>query len=494
MVRGWGRVSARPINGDRINGGAGSVMTIEEELRICAGLIGRFEAAIQSPRESPLPTGFQPLWNELRSSLDGTGDVDRAIDLLLKLPKNACDPGSATYLGYVPNTAFPVARTVDGYLSAVNAVAAGRIDGESFVEAEYAIADKIGELAGFPEDTRGGTFVQGGTLANFCAMAVARDRWRRRSRSRGSSVIIGSSLTHSSIKVAARLLDMRFIPIDYTAAGSISVDALKDAITRYGARIAAVIGNAGTTTAGSIDPLGSVGELAHECGAWFHVDGAYGGAVIMSARHRHLLSGLADADSFVVDPHKWLFCPYDSSLLLYRDAGEVHKELKVFSQTYKTGAEYLDFGFRHTAPCVLPSQLPLEVGDLALQLSRRPRGVVLWALVAMLGVDGLGRHIDAAIDAIDYLHSYARERGVGVPVAPMLSVLLLSQEKWKYARDWDDYWVAPSFEKGYFVSTDSWNNRPVGRLCLINPAVTGQELEPLVDIIADWRGRQGAES
>jgi len=462
------------------------LLSREQELRICEDLIGRFAGALQSPRNTPVPSDFQPLWNELRGAVDGPPDPQRAVDLLLQLPKNSSDPGSPTYVGYVPDAALPLARTVDGFLSSVNAVAAGRIDGQ-FAQAEYAIADRFGELAGFPADTRGGTFVQGGTLANFCAIAVARERWRRKSRSRGSPVVIGSRLAHSALKVAARLLDLRFVPIEATAAGQIDLDALAQAVEAYGSRIAAVIGNAGTTTAGSVDPLEAIAELAARCGAWFHVDGAYGGAVLVSQRHRGLLDGLPLADSFVVDPHKWLFCPYDSSLLLYRNAIEVHKELKVFSQTHETGAQYLDFGYRHTPDDTGPRQLPLEHGDLALQLSRRPRGVVLWALVAAYGVDGLGSYVDATIDAVRHLHAYAIERNVRVPLPPQLSVLLLEHEAWPYDRDWDARWVRPAFERGFFVSTDAWAGRPVGRLCVVNPFVTGTDLEPLIDLIADWK-------
>ena len=143
------------------------MLSREAELAACAELISQFEAVLRSQRPTPVPSDFQPLWDDLRGAVDGPGDVRRAMDLLLQLPANASDPGSPTYLGYVPNAALPLARAVDGYLSAVNAVAADRIDGESFVQAEFAVADKIGDLAGFPAGTRGGTFVQGGTLANF---------------------------------------------------------------------------------------------------------------------------------------------------------------------------------------------------------------------------------------------------------------------------------------------------------------------------------------
>jgi glutamate/tyrosine decarboxylase-like PLP-dependent enzyme len=462
------------------------VMSLDQEFQFCQELFSHFESSLMSPRVTPVPTQFRSMWDDLRNALDAEGGSERTLELLLSMSANACDPGALNYVGYVPNSALPLARGVDAYLSVVNAVAAGRIDGQAFVEAEFAVADKFGELAGFPADSRAGTFVQGGTLANFCALAAARERWRSRHRFSGSPLVVGARLTHSSLKVASRLLDMPFIPVETTASGVVDVAALAEVTKRYGSRIAVVIGNAGTTTAGSVDPLPAVGELAGKCGAWFHVDGAYGGAVLVSARHASLLDGISAADSFIVDPHKWLFCPYDSSLLVYRNAPEVYKELRVFSQAHESDADYLKFGFRHLADDGGgPAHLPSDHEDLALQLSRRPRGVVLWALVTALGVDGLGKYVDSAIDAITHLYRYAAERNVSVPLKPQLSVLLLSHEKWKANRDWDANWVRPAFEKGYFVSTDTWGGETVGRLCLVHPLVKGEDLETLVDLVAE---------
>jgi glutamate/tyrosine decarboxylase-like PLP-dependent enzyme len=459
-------------------------MSQERELKFCTDLIAQFEGALQSPATTPVPSRFYPVWHDLRAALDTGGDLQRTMSLLMDMPKNACDPGSPSYVGYVPDAAHPLARTVDAYLSVVNGIAAGRIDGQAFVQAEFAVADKFAELAGFPKNSRGGTFVQGGTLANFCAMAAARERWRRRTRIQGAPVVVGARLTHSSLKVAARLMDMPFVPIEVTDEGKIDIAALRNAVSSYSSRIAAIVGNAGTTTGGTVDPLGAVADLAESAQAWFHVDGAYGGAVLVSQRHRKILDGLSRADSFVVDPHKWLFCPYDSSLLLYRNVREVHEELRLFSQSHESDAQYLLFGNRHTAKDSGPDHLPLEHGDVSLQLSRRPRGVVLWALISALGVDALGEYVDSAIDAVSHLYHYALSRGVRVPVPPQLSILLLSHPEWLTDYEWDTRWVKPANDRGFFVSTDSWNDKPVGRLCLIHPSITGPELEPLVDLVA----------
>jgi glutamate/tyrosine decarboxylase-like PLP-dependent enzyme len=438
------------------------------------------------------PEQFQPLWNEVRAALDGGGDAERALSLLFRMPGNACDPGAPKYVGYIGNAAAPLARAADAFVSIANPVAAGRIDGHSFVQAEFAVTDKFGELAGFPAKTRGGTFVQGGTLANFCALAVARavaeKRWQRRQRQQPAKKgmpqfsVIGSRKAHSSIKLSTRLLGMEYIPVELTSEGAIDVDHLRQKLVTNRDKVAAVVGTAGTTTAGSLDPLAEIADLAAEFDCWFHVDGAYGGALLLSSRYRGLLAGIEKANSFVADPHKWMFCPYDASMLVYRDAKMVRK-LKVFDQSHEEDSDYLNFGLRHTAQDATPRQLPLEHTDLALQLSRRPRGISLWALLAAYGVESLGSAVDHAIDTIRELAAYAIGEGVQVPVRPTLSVLLLGRQDYRTSKAWDAKWVLPAHELGYFVSTDKWQGKHVGRICLVNPSTTSQDLVPLIELL-----------
>ncbi len=461
-------------------------MNFEHEMRLATTVLGGLASALGETQPTPVPTEFDELWARLREVVDAGPKPDATLELLARLPANACDPGSPSYVGYVPNAASPFARSVDAWLSIVNAVAAARVDGEAFVMAETAAADRIAELAGFPAETRGGTFVQGGTLANFCALTVARERWRRRSRSRsgGSPVVIGSRLTHSSNKLASRLLDMKFLPVDFDSEGRIDLEMLEAKVAQNRGSVAAIVGNAGTTRIGSVDDLAAMGRIAAGADAWFHVDGAYGGAVVLSAKYREVLAGLDAADSFVVDPHKWVFCPYDSSLLVYRDANEVHRKLQVFTQSDEKDAEYLDFGFRHTITTDGLNQMPAEMGDLALQLSRRPRGVVLWAMLGALGSDYLGERVANSIDSAKGLASYARSKGVSVPTEPQLSTIMLANPAWSTYPDWDKQWVRPAFEAGYFVSTDKWDDVPHGRICVVNPHATAASLAGLVDLVA----------
>lgn len=457
--------------------------THDDELALCAEMIGEFPELLRPPETTIVPSDFPTLWNDLRAAVDGSGDPSHMHELLLRLPTAISDPGSPTYFGYIPNSADPIARVVDAYLSLVNPVAAGPVDGYGFIAAEHAATDKVGELAGLPSASRGGTFVQGGTLGNFCALAAARGRWRAHGQG-ARPIVLGSHHAHSSIRLASHLLDLEFIPVDVDRSGKLALDGLAAAVAHHGTDLVAIVGNAGTTTAGAVDDLTALGDCASRSGAWLHVDGAYGGAVLFSDRHRALLDGIEAADSIVVDPHKWLFCPYDSSMLIYRDASEVTESLGIFTQAAEDDASYLDFGERHNPKNDLPRQVDVELGELALQLSRRARGVTFWALLASLGVEGLGEKVDATVETVHHAYEHAVERGVETPIVPQLSVLLLGQSAWPTIGDWDSQWVRPAFERGMFVSTDKWAGRPVGRLCVTNPHVTPGALEELVDMVA----------
>ena len=149
-----------------------------------------------------------------------------------------------------------------------------------------------------------------------------------------------------------------------------------------GARdVIAVVATSGTTNAGLIDDLAGVAEVAKEYRLWMHVDGAYGGAGLFSPQLRPRYEGLEHADSFVVDPHKWLFAPFDCASLIYREpalARSVHTQ----------DASYLD---------VLHTQADWNPSDFAYHLTRRARGLALWFSLAVNGTDAYGDAVDQAI-------------------------------------------------------------------------------------------------
>src|SRR5262249_44833279 len=169
----------------------------------------------------------------------------------------------------------------------------------------------------------GGCFVSGGSAGNLSALVVAREVAKRRvsseaARRRGRGG--GSGGAHSSIGNTLRGLG-RGPPTVHTPAHppARAPPPAPGRATGDPSSLAAVVATSGTTNAGIIDDLSGLAAVARELGAWFHVDGAYGGAGLFAPSIRPAYDGIEHADSFVVDPHKWLFAPFDCAALLYRD-------------------------------------------------------------------------------------------------------------------------------------------------------------------------------
>ena len=191
--------------------------------------------------------------------------------------------------------------------------------------------------------TAGGVFVSGGTAGNLSALIAARWNWRRRAggafdRTRG--LIVASAGAHSSVAQAARAMDADVVLVPADERGRLT----ERRVARHGRRAATrptVSGCSpsspppGTTNVGVVDDLAGVAAVAAELGTWMHVDGAYGGAALAAPSVRHLFDGIERADSFIVDPHKWLFAPFDSCALLYRDPA-------IARAAHTQHAEYLD--------------------------------------------------------------------------------------------------------------------------------------------------------
>ena len=177
--------------------------------------------------------------------------------------------------------------------------------------------------------------------------------------------------------------------------------------------VCAVVATAGLTNTGTVDDLAAAADAADELGAWFHVDGAYGAAALCSTTRRHLFAGIDRADSLTIDPHKWLFAPYDSAAIIYR---RPHLAKRTFTQH----AGYLD---------VLTDREDWSPSDYAPHLTRRARGLPTWFSLAVYGTDAYRDAIDVTIATTeaatqlirDLPHLRARHRaravGGGVPAA-----------------------------------------------------------------------------
>lgn len=348
-------------------------------------------------------------------------DVD--LDVPLRDTSQALEELSRLYLDdavwfheprYAAHLNCPVvipALLAELYVSSVN-TSVDTFDqsiGGTFIERHLIdwTADRIGFSRG--NTTRpDGIFTSGGTQSNLHALHLARDRART-----GRLRVFASADGHFSVQKATRLLGLPenavvTIPVDERR--RMRTDALHhelDSCLAAGDVPMAVVATAGTTDFGAIDPLGKVGELCHTYRTWFHVDGAYGGGLLVSRRRRHLLSGIEHADSVTIDYHKTWFQPVSASAVIVRDAETMHP--------LAWHADYLNpKNARH------PNQV-----DKSLQTTRRFDALKLWMTLRIMGADAIGGYFDTVIDLAREVHvSMARCVDIELAAEPALSTLV----------------------------------------------------------------------
>jgi glutamate/tyrosine decarboxylase-like PLP-dependent enzyme len=227
------------------------------------------------------------------------------------------------YLAFIPSAPSEYANLFDLVVGASALYGGSWLEGAGAVFAENQALKWISDLANMPS-TAGGVFAQGGTVGNLSALVTARNTFRSRRNDVTKWVIAASSESHASIRSAAEIMDVGILLIKPDQDGSLQGDACAVAIDKYhtenpGHQVFALVATAGTTNLGVIDNLQSIAECAKDRSIWFHVDGAYGLAALCAPSVRELFNGIEKADSFIVDPHKWLFAPYDACALIYKN-------------------------------------------------------------------------------------------------------------------------------------------------------------------------------
>ena len=372
------------------------------------------------------------------------------------------------FWSFVPTAPTEAAILFDLVVGASAIYGGSWMEGAGAVFAENQALRWIADLAGFPVGA-GGVFTPGGTYGNLSALTAARERWRARG-GEGRAVVVGSSGAHSSIKAAAKVMDAEVIMVAADAAGRMTRAALTAAVANVSAdvaaRICAVVATSGTTNAGVIDDLTAGADHAADLGAWFHVDGAYGAAALAAPSVRHRFAGVERADSLIVDPHKWLFAPYDCCALIYRDPLQARAALSQH-------AEYLDV--------LQADENEWNPSDFAFGLTRRVRGLPFWFSLATYGTDAYTEAIEASLTltraTAALIETMPELEVVG---EPELSVVMFRRLGWQPA----DYnaWSAQLLAEGRaFVTPTSWNGETILRLCFVNPRST---LDDVCDVLA----------
>jgi aromatic-L-amino-acid decarboxylase len=401
---------------------------------------------------------------DLYRELDGLiRDRARQPDEVLGVYSSVIAPSiisadSPRFLGFIPAAPTKASLLFDMVVSSAS------IQGISWLEASGAIAAEntalrvIADEAGLPQGA-GGCFVSGGSAGNLSALAVARDTGKHRLgdslAGRRPRVVVGED-AHSSIVNTLRLLEMDALVV-HTPDHRLTAAAVRAGIAGTDTSdVVAVVCTSGTTNAGIIDDLAGVGTLARERDWWFHVDGAYGGSGVFARSLKPKYAGLELADSFILDPHKWLFAPFDCCALLYREPARA-------KATHTQDASYLDV--IHTDA----TAGEWNPTDYAYHLTRRARGLPLWFSLAVHGIDAYREAIEVAVDlARQTADLIAQTPHLQLIREPDLGVVLFRRVGWSPA-DYDTWANALHDEGVAFIPPTKWEGETVGRFAFLHP-------------------------
>ena len=433
-----------------------------------------FSYARARTRLDPIPLNFPKSEEELRElcgptiTREGIGG-EKALELFTDVLEPASLSVDYTkYLSFVPAAPTEAAVLFDLAVGASSIYGGSWLEGAGAIYAENEALDWIRRSAGLPEGSAG-VFVPGGTVGNLSALSAARHTAATRLGDARPMrfAIIASDESHSSIESAALVMDCDVILCETDENRRMTGAAVAALLDEHGDRVCAVAATSGTTNLGIIDELTSIGEVCRERGVWLHVDGAYGGAGLASERTRHLFAGLELADSFIVDPHKWLFAPFDCCALLYRDPDAAVK-------AHAQHAGYLSF---------LDDYGDSNPSDFAIHLTRRVRGLPFWFSLATYGTAAYETAVDITLDLADAAAEMVREADhLELAHEPNLSVVAFKRKGW----DADQYqqWSIDLMENGTgFVTPSRLDGEPIYRFCIVNPRTTTAELAEIIETL-----------
>ncbi|SHI45412.1 Glutamate or tyrosine decarboxylase [Arenibacter nanhaiticus] len=372
------------------------------------------------------------------------------------------------HLAFVPASPTRAAVMFDLVTSASSIHGAYWMEGAGGIFCENEAMKWLVSLTGM-SDGAFGVFTSGGTAANLSAMVTARENWRKNPKHQNvKGLIITSSGAHSSVKSMAKVIDCDVLLVETEE--EMTAVALQEKIRSLDPqqrhRLFAVVGTGGTTNAGIIDDLSGIAAICEQENLWFHVDAAYGGGALASTSSKHLFKGIERADSITIDPHKWLFSPYDCGAILY-------KQPELAKEAHAQDGSYLDIFKDEGAHGFNPS-------DYQIQLTRRVRGLPLWFSLAMHGTDKYAWAVDKGIELANLAGKLIQEHPlVELVREPSLSCVLFRRKGWSPA----DYtnWTYKNHREGFSLVTPTKYKKDgvyetVARFCFINPDTKEEDI------------------
>jgi aromatic-L-amino-acid decarboxylase len=398
-----------------------------------------------------------------------------------KLLPHSTHVGHPGYMGLITPSPTPMGALGDFVASVLNQNIGAYSIGPAAVSIERQTVAWLATLLGLAPDS-GGHLTSGGMMANFEGCKLARDfaggNEVQTDGLREPMAAYVSEERHVSVDKAADCVGigrsfLRVLPTDDQF--RVRLDALEEAIAAdrtRGIRPACLVGLAGTTNTGAIDPLSELRAIADRERMWLHVDAAYGGGMALSTRRPGLLAGIEQADSITIDPHKWFFAPLDAGAILVRDAGQLERsyglEPPYLRSADRSRFDYYVHGFEQ---------------------SRRFRSLKIWMSFKRYGLREIGRWVDANCDHAQHLHDAALAAGDFQPAVrpPMSAICLrwtgggaslsaerltaLHAEVARRVQDAGRFWISTTVLKG----------RPYFRINPVNFRTRAEHMDALLD-------------
>jgi aromatic-L-amino-acid decarboxylase len=348
----------------------------------------------------------------LRPPPEQPGEFEPLLSAFQDAAAHGLDPSNSGYYAYFPAGGLVSSVLADAYAQIYNRFTAVADLAPALVAMEQGLLRWFAHEFGLPGGA-GGLVTTGGSIATLAALVAARHE-RLGDDLTGGTLYI-TAHTHFCVAKAARIAGLppsaiRTVPthdlrMDPTAAA----EMIRDDRAR-GLRPFLLVASAGTTSTGTVDPLGELGTVADQAGLWYHVDAAYGGGMQLTTRGRHRLAGIERADSIVLDPHKSLFLQYGTGILLVRETARLH-------------AAHADDG-AYLQDLDTIDDLP-DYGHLGPELTREFRGLRLWLPLHLHGVAAFRAALDEKLDLARLIH---RELGADprfvLPWEPDLTVVV----------------------------------------------------------------------
>ena len=401
----------------------------------------------------------------LRSALGGAapeqpGDADAALDRLfdevLPWTSRTIHPRFFARIGSPSNY---VSTLADAAASGFNLLGTSWVAASGPSTIELTVVDWLRSWCGMPAGTEG-LLVSGGSMASLTALVAARE-----ARGGVGGVVYLSDQAHASILRDLKVMgerEVRVLPSDSDFRVPVAaVAAAIEADRAAGRTPFAVVANAGTTNTGAVDPLEELADLCPREGLWFHVDGAYGAAAALCAPGRAALAGMGRADSLTIDPHKWLFQPYEAGAVLIREPG-------LLERTFTLSGEYLRDTFGGE----------VNFRDRGIQLTRGVRALKLWLSVQVFGLAAFRDAVAHGLALAEHAEAVLRARpGWEIVTPAQLGIVCFAREGGDESRI-----SAETVSDGYAApSTTVLRGRTVLRLCTINPRTTFEEIEATIE-------------